>query len=203
MFTGIIQQVGRIGAIERIGSDLSLTVNAPGFRARHVAGDSIAVNGVCLTVLDEADTLRFDVSVETLSRTLIGEYEIGEAVNLEPALLPTTPLGGHLVSGHVDGVATIERLVPSARSTVFEFSAERRFARFIAEKGSVCLDGISLTVNEVEDEDATVHFRVNIVPHTLAQTNLSTRVAGDRVHLEIDLVARYLARIQEQSHNER
>ncbi|KAA3621121.1 MAG: riboflavin synthase [Proteobacteria bacterium] len=197
MFTGIIQQVGRIRHIERTGEDLSLTVEAPGFRSRHDAGDSIAVNGVCLTLLDEADDLRFDVSVETLSRTLIGEYSVGQAVNLEAALLPTTPLGGHLVSGHVDGVATVDRLEPSARSTVFEFVAGRRFARFIAEKGSVCIDGISLTVNTVVDTEDTVRLSVNIVPHTLSHTNLSARQAGDRVHLEIDLVARYLARIQD------
>lgn len=199
MFTGIIKQVGRVLAVERFGEDLRLSIDAAGFAKGREPGDSIAVNGVCLTLLDDGDVMRFDVSVETLSRTLIGGYRIGQPVNLEPALTASAPLGGHLVSGHVDGTATLSRLEPSARSTQYEFRATRALAPFIATKGSVCLDGISLTVNSVRDLVDAVEFSVNIVPHTLANTNLDCRRVGDAVHLEVDLVARYLARIYEQS----
>jgi riboflavin synthase len=160
------------------------------------AGDSVAVNGVCLTLLDGGELMRFDASVETLSRTLLGEYEPGRQVNLEPALTLSTPLGGHLVSGHVDGVATIEQIRASARSTIFRFAAARALSRFIAEKGSIAVDGISLTVNWVEDAADAVLFEVNIVPHTLSHTNLGSLEQGARVHLEVDQVARYLDRIQ-------
>ncbi len=198
MFTGIVQRVGTVRSVEMTGDDLVLVIGADDFEAPRRAGDSIAVNGVCLTLLDGGDDLRFDVSVETLSRTLIRGYRPGLPVNLEPALTLATPLGGHLVSGHVDGVATISGRSPSERSTVFAFSAPREFARFIAVKGSVALDGISLTVNTVRDTEREVDFEVNIVPHTLAHTNLGTLGIGEGVHLEVDLVARYLNRIHEQ-----
>ncbi len=180
MFTGIIKAVGTVDAVEHRGGDVRLSVSVEGLPGRRrKPGDSIAVNGVCLTVLDEAMPIRFDVSVETLSRTLT----------------PADPLGGHLVSGHVDGVAKIEATRASARSTVFEFSAPARLGRFIAEKGSLALDGISLTVNTVEDAGELVRFSVNIVPHTIAHTNLGWLQAGDPMHLEIDQVARYLERL--------
>lgn len=198
MFTGIVQRVGTVHSVDMTGDDLVLVVRADDFDAPRRAGDSIAVNGVCLTVLDGGDDLRFDVSVETLSRTLIRGYRPGLRVNLEPALTLATPLGGHLVSGHVDGVATISDRSPSERSTVFRFNAPREFARFIAVKGSVALDGVSLTVNSVRDTANDVGFEVNIVPHTLAHTNLGTLGTGDSVHFEVDLVARYLYRIHEQ-----
>ncbi len=197
MFTGIVQSLGRVVDISRQDGDISLTVNAPGFGNR-AAGDSVAVNGVCLTLVDDGEDLRFDVSVETVSRTLVGEYEPGRVVNLESALTLNAPLGGHLVTGHVDGTARIVSTSRSARSTVFRFSAQREFARFIAEKGSIALDGISLTVNDVHDNRYTVEFEVNIVPHTLAHTNLSALSQGDRVHLEVDPVARYLDRLCQQ-----
>ncbi len=196
MFTGIIKAVGTVDAVEHRGGDVRLSVSVEGLPGRRrKPGDSIAVNGVCLTVLDEAMPIRFDVSVETLSRTLIGDFEVGRRVNLEPALTPADPLGGHLVSGHVDGVAKIEATRASARSTVFEFSAPARLGRFIAAKGSLALDGISLTVNTVEDAGELVRFSVNIVPHTIAHTNLGWLQAGDPMHLEIDQVARYLERL--------
>lgn len=194
MFTGIIRAVGRIERIERHDGDLSLAVDGATIGA-YAAGDSIAVNGVCLTLLACESGFAFDVSAETLSRTLISDYVPGQAVNLEPALTLATPLGGHLVTGHVDGIAEIVSTVPAARSTCFRFAAPRRFARFIAEKGSIALDGISLTVNSVYDIPDAVEFEVNIVPHTLAHTNLSSLDAGARVHLEIDPVARYLDRL--------
>jgi riboflavin synthase len=197
MFTGIIQQVGRVKQVLGVGDDVRLTVSAPELRKSINAGDSVAVNGVCLTATGEGLELSFDVSVETLARTLIGGYIEGRDVNLETALTLSTPLGGHLVTGHVDGVAIVERLVQSARSTVYEFTAPRELARFIAQKGSIALDGISLTVNTVIDAHDTVGFNVNIVPYTLAHTNLGSLAAGDRVHVEVDPIARYLVRIQE------
>ncbi len=196
MFTGIIQQLGSISGLDRKDGDLVLSIHSSELKQNGlVPGDSIAVNGVCLTLIDQEGDLQFDVSRETLSRSLFDHYEIGQRVNLEPALTPSTPLGGHLVSGHVDGVATIESMAPSARSTEFVFLAPVQFASFVAEKGSVCIDGISLTVNSVEDIAENVRFEVNIVPHTLIHTNLGQRSSGDRVHLEIDQVARYLERI--------
>lgn len=195
MFTGIIQRVGEVRAVEARGEDLVLRVDG-GDIARQV-GDSIAVNGVCLTVLDDGPLLSFDVSVETLARTLVGTFRVGDPVNLEPSLTLSTPLGGHLVSGHVDGTARIDHIADSERSQVYRFRAARSFAPLIAAKGSIALDGISLTVNEVVDHDDAVVFTVNIVPHTLAHTNLHARGVGDRVHLEVDTVARYLLRMRQ------
>lgn len=197
MFTGIIQQVGRVKQVLCVGDDVRLTVAAPDLHKQIAAGDSVAVNGVCLTAIGDGPDLRFDVSVETLARTRIGNYVEGQEVNLETALTLSTPLGGHLVTGHVDGIAVIERLLPSARSTVYEFTAPRELARFIAQKGSIAVDGISLTVNTVTDTHDTVGFNVNIVPYTLAHTNLGSLVTGERVHIEVDPIARYLVRIQE------
>ncbi|GJL83090.1 MAG: riboflavin synthase subunit alpha [marine bacterium B5-7] len=194
MFTGIIEQVGRIESIEDIDGDRSIKVSASDFGHVQV-GDSVSVNGVCLTATKNHGLLQFDVSVETLSRTLIGTYQSGDKVNLEHALTLSTPLGGHLVSGHVDGIARIESMEPSARSVVYRLTAPTEFARFIVPKGSVCVDGISLTVNAVEDTDDAVCFEVNIVPHTLSNTNLVDLDCGAAVHLEVDQVARYLDRI--------
>ena len=196
MFTGIIQELGQIAEVTHHNGDLSLAITAPEIQQSNPAlGDSIAVNGVCLTLVDKAGSLVFDVSAESISRTLMGDYTPGLKVNLESALKVGDALGGHLVSGHVDGIAKVVAIESSARSTVFDFQADASYAPYIAEKGSICLDGISLTVNAVEDQDATVIFSVNIVPHTLNHTNLGNRNIGDQVHLEIDQVARYLQRI--------
>lgn len=155
-------------------------------------GDSIAVNGVCLTAIElDAHHFSADVSRESLSRTTLGQLGPGSQVNLEMALLPTTRLGGHLVSGHVDGVGHILERVDDGRSWRFTLEAPKELARYIAEKGSICINGISLTVNSVSG----AQFSVNIVPHTLQETTLGTSRPGDVVNLEVDLIARYLERL--------
>ena len=161
-------------------------------------GDSIAVAGVCLTAVSiESGCLFFDVSKETLSRTLLGSWQPGEGVNLELAMSAQDRFGGHLVSGHVDGLATLIESEASARSTRMRFAGSREVAVYIAEKGSVTLDGVSLTVNGVTDSQAAVMFDVNLVPHTLDVTTLGRLAVEDSVHLEVDMVARYLQRMQE------
>lgn len=193
MFTGIIQAVGKITALERRGGDARLRVATGALDLSDVkAGDSIAVSGVCLTAV-ALGTKEFsaDVSGETLARTTLGALKSGDAVNLEKALTPTTRLGGHLVSGHVDGVGTVHERTPDARSMQFRIEAPAALAKYIAAKGSVCVDGVSLTVNAVEG--AT--FEVNLVPHTLAATTLGELAPGQRVNLEVDLLARYLERL--------
>jgi riboflavin synthase len=193
MFTGIIQAIGHLTRSEPRGGDSRLTISTGKLPMADVKlGDSIAVNGVCLTAVDLGPG-RFsaDVSRETLSRTTLGAAGTGAPVNLELALLPTTRLGGHLVSGHVDGVGRIVDKRDDGRSWRFTVEAPANLARYIAEKGSICVDGISLTVNEVDG----ARFGVNIVPHTLTETTLGTTGVGDAVNLEVDLVARYLERL--------
>ncbi len=194
MFTGIIEAVGRIAAIERRGTDARVRLEAGVLDFADVKlGDSIAVSGVCLTVVDlVAETFAADVSGETLARTIVGEWKVGDAANLEKALLPTTRLGGHLVSGHVDGVGVVRRRDQDGRSIRFRIEAPQELAKYIAEKGSICVDGVSLTVNAV---NGTV-FDVNIIPHTAAQTTFGGFQAGRRVNLEVDVLARYLERLQ-------
>lgn len=193
MFTGIIQAVGRVAAIEARGADVWLRIRSdtlPLTDAR--AGDSIAVNGVCLTAIElEAQSFSADVSAETLSCTTLGRLKAGVAVNLEMALLPTTRLGGHLVSGHVDGVGRLLESRPDGRSQRLRFELPAALARYVAAKGSIGVDGISLTVNAVEAN----RFDVNIVPHTLANTTLEALRPGDEVNIEVDLLARYLERL--------
>jgi riboflavin synthase len=198
MFTGIVQCTGRIVRSEPRGGDLRLGVEAPQFDASDVApGDSISVSGCCLTVVArQADTLAFDVSNETLSLTTLGGLRAGDEVNLEKALRLSDRLGGHLVSGHVDGIGTIESIVPDARSQRWRIAAPCELMRYIAAKGSACVDGVSLTVNAVAD--AT--FEVNLIPHTVAATTFGDRRVGERVNLEIDLLARYVERLRSCDH---
>lgn len=193
MFTGIIQAVGKIAAMEQKGGDARLRIDTGSLDMSNVnTGDSIAVSGVCLTaVAHSASGFTADVSGETLSRTTLGQRRPGDAVNLEKALTLNTPLGGHLVSGHVDGVGTVVSRETEGRSVRFRFEAPAALARYIAEKGSICVDGVSLTVNAVNG----AKFDVNIVPHTLAQTTLDGLQAGSKVNLEVDLMARYLERL--------
>ncbi|MDV3239068.1 MAG: riboflavin synthase [Gammaproteobacteria bacterium] len=193
MFTGIIQAVGEIAALEPKGGDLRLRVRTGRLDLGDVRpGDSIAVSGVCLTAVElPGDGFWADVSGETLAHTVLGDLKAGARVNLEKALLPTTRLGGHLVSGHVDGVGEVIERKRDARSERFRIRAPQALARYIAHKGSICVDGVSLTVNAVEGSV----FELNIVPHTLAETTLDEYRPGRRVNLEVDLIARYLERL--------
>jgi riboflavin synthase len=193
MFTGIVQAVGTIGHIAPAGGDWRVGVSAGDLDLGDVAvGDSIAVSGPCLTVVElTGDGFAFDVSAETWRHTAFADLAAGSRVNLEKALLPTTRLGGHLVSGHVDGVAVLRDRRPEGRSERFILEAPAGLERYLAPKGSVCLDGVSLTVNGAGDG----RFDVNLVPHTLEVTTLGERRPGDRLNLEVDLVARYLERL--------
>lgn len=193
MFTGIIEAIGEIKRIEQQQGDVRLTVATAGLDLNDAQlGDSIAVNGVCLTAI-ELTSAQFvaDVSNETLSATTMGDIKVGAPVNLECALQAQTRLGGHMVSGHVDGVGRVIERKADARSIRFTFSMPSELARYVAQKGSICIDGISLTVNTVDDTS----FSVNIVPHTLEMTTLGHRQVGDPVNLEVDVIARYLERL--------
>ena len=193
MFTGIIAAVGTIAAMEPRGGDQRVRVQTGKLDLGDVAlGDSIATSGVCLTVIDlPGDGFWADVSGETLACTALAGLRVGSAVNLEKALTPTTRLGGHLVSGHVDGVGTVESRGTEARSVRFGIRAPAALARYIAAKGSICVDGVSLTVNTV----CGALFSLNIVPHTLAETTLDAMRVGSQVNLEVDQIARYLERL--------
>jgi riboflavin synthase len=193
MFTGIITAIGQITAIEPKGGDFRLTINTGKLPLSDTKlGDSIAVNGVCLTAV-ELGKQHFcaDVSNETLSRSTLKTAIVGTPVNLELALTPTARLGGHIVSGHVDGIGELVELKPDARSWRLSFKAPDDLAKYIAEKGSITINGISLTVNTVNG----ALFSVNIVPHTLKETTLADIKVGNQVNLEVDLLARYLERL--------
>ena len=193
MFTGIILAIGKIAAIERRAGDCRLKRDTGKLSLTDVAlGDSIAVNGVCLTAVELGPHyFCADVSNETLSRTLLNTATVGTPVNLELALTPSTRMGGHIVSGHVDGIGQVIEKIADGRSFRFKFKAPDNLAKYIAEKGSICINGISLTVNEVKG----AVFGVNIVPHTLKETTLGDAVAGTQVNLEVDLLARYMERL--------
>ena len=197
MFTGIIQSVGRVAAIEPRGGDLHLVIDASELASRIDAqrlavGESVAVNGCCLTVLEPAGGhFSADVSRESLALTTLGDLTAGDPVNLEPALRAGDPLGGHLMSGHVDGRAQVVSLQRDARSMRVVIEVPEAFARFIAPKGSVGLDGISLTVNEVTGR----RFGVNLIPHTAEVTTFGSLREGQWVNLEVDPMARYLERL--------
>ena len=193
MFTGIIEAIGTIRTIEPRGRDARILIHTGKLDLSDVKlGDSIAVNGVCLTAVAlPGEGFWADVSGETLTRTRFADIKEGSRVNLEKALTPTTRLGGHLVSGHVDGIGEIVERSPAGRSVRFRIRAADELARYIAEKGSICVDGISLTVNAVEG----AVFDLNIVPHTLVETIMDEYKAGTRVNLEVDIIARYLERL--------
>jgi riboflavin synthase len=193
VFTGIIKAKGRIAAIEKRGGDVRLSVTADDLPwTDYAVGDSIAVNGVCLTAVrlfdDGFDT---DVSVETLDVTTLQQLAVGDAVNLEPALRVGDALGGHLVSGHVDGIGKLVARADDARSIRMTFEVPGELARYIARKGSVCVDGVSLTINEVSGNT----FGLNIIPHTAEVTTMGTYAAGTAVNIEVDLLARYIERM--------
>ena len=193
MFTGIVETVGSLVSMERRGGDVRMRVAAGGLNLTAVQlGDSIATNGVCLTVIAlQGDGFIADVSLETLSRTTLGGLAPGSRLNLESALTLSKPLGGHLVSGHVDGVGEVTELQPDGRSVRLQVRAPQDLARYIAVKGSICLDGVSLTVNQVRGS----RFHVNLVPHTLQQTIVEEYRPGTRINIEVDMLARYLERL--------
>lgn len=193
MFTGIIEAVGTIRQLDARGSDYRIEIDSGKLDLGDVKlGDSIASNGVCLTVVALTDGgFAADVSGETVACTGFGSYQRGQKINLEKAVTPTTRLGGHMVSGHVDGVGTISELIPNGRSCDYWVKAPASLMRYIAEKGSITVDGISLTVNGLKEDS----FRLTIVPHTTGETTIGQFQPGTRVNLEVDLVARYLERL--------
>lgn len=193
MFTGIIQAVGKIEAITPHGGDLRLRVGQADLAwSDYAIGESIAVNGVCLTAVSIAgDGFETDVSRETMAVTALRDLEVGSAVNLEPSLALGDRLGGHLVSGHVDCVGTVVAREADARSIRLEIRIPSEYARYVARKGSVCIDGVSLTINAVSGDQ----FGINIIPHTADATILSEYSEGQRVNIEVDQVMRYLERL--------
>jgi riboflavin synthase len=193
MFTGLIQAVGHVESLQSHGGDLRIHIASGSLPTHDVQiGESIAVSGVCLTVV-EHDPLGFaaDVSNETLARTTLGMLTVGSTVNLERALLATDRMGGHLVAGHVDGVGEVLSIAADARSQRWRFRTPRALLRYVAEKGSICVDGVSLTVNAVDQTG----FDVALVPHTISHTAFATMRIGAPVNLEVDLVARYVERL--------
>jgi riboflavin synthase len=193
MFTGLIEGVGRLAAREASGGDARLRIATGTLPFEGVAlGESIAVNGACLTVVAFDDAhFEADASNETLALTTLGALPIGAAVNLERAMRPDDRLGGHLVSGHVDGVGHVRSIAQDARAQRWAFDAPAPLLRYVARKGSICVDGVSLTVNAVD----AAGFEVALVPHTIAHTAFAQAKAGDAVNLEVDLVARYVERL--------
>ncbi|HYX74965.1 MAG TPA: riboflavin synthase [Steroidobacteraceae bacterium] len=195
MFSGIVQDMGRVLAHEARGGDVRLTVGCGRLELSNARiGDSLCVQGCCLTAVElNRNSFAADVSRETLALTTLGELEPGTLVNLEPALRAGDPLGGHLVSGHIDGVALVTEAHSDARSLRLTIETSAALARYLAPKGSVAVDGVSLTINAVQGAS----FGVNIIPHTRMSTTLGRLAAGARVNLEVDQVARYVARLLE------
>ncbi len=193
MFTGIIEGVGRLAAHEPVGGDVRFTFEVGSLPFEQVRlGESIAVNGVCLTVIAfDANSFQADASTETLGLTTLGRLAVGAALNLERAMRPSDRLGGHLVSGHVDGIGTVLSIHDDARAQRWRFAAPAPLLKYIAKKGSICVDGVSLTVNEADDAG----FEVALIPHTVAHTRFAHTGVGDAVNLEIDLVARYVEKL--------
>ena len=194
MFTGIVLAVGHLTSVRERGGDLELGIDAAGLESARVGlGDSISVQGACLTVTRKQGACFFaDVSRETMAKTTLGKLKAGSHVNLEPSLRAGDALGGHMVSGHVDALGVLRRLTEDARSRRMEFELPAQLMRFVAPKGSICINGVSLTVNRVEG----LRFDVNIIPHTLKETTLGELRSDDEVNIEIDVVARYLERLK-------
>lgn len=194
MFTGLIQDVGEVVSVDKTRGDARIRIRTSIDLAREKIGASIACSGCCLTVVEKGvDWFDVDVSAESLSKTIIGDWDAGSPVNIEPSLRLGDEMGGHIVSGHVDGLATLESITPEGDSYRLKIRVPQDLTGFIAPKGSVALDGISLTVNEVEGDV----FGVNIIPHTWDQTSLGQAKAGQSLHVEIDMLARYVARMLE------
>jgi riboflavin synthase len=194
MFTGLIAELGRITAIEKGESSAVFTVSAPALVSQIALGDSVAVNGVCLTATSvNGDSFTADVMVQTLAVTSLSQLGVGSTVNLELAALLNTRMGGHMVQGHVDGVATVVGLTPGEKWAQFDITVPEKLAKYIVNQGSICLDGVSLTVGEINDANNVV--TVWLIPETLERTNLSTRSAGDLINVEVDVLAKYVERL--------
>jgi riboflavin synthase len=194
MFTGLIAELGRITAIEKGESSAVFTVSAPALISQIALGDSVAVNGVCLTATSiTGDSFTADVMVQTLAVTSLSQLGVGSPVNLELAALLNTRMGGHMVQGHVDGVATVVGLTPGEKWAQFDITVPEKLAKYIVNQGSICLDGVSLTVGEINDSNNVV--TVWLIPETLERTNLSTRSAGDLINVEVDVLAKYVERL--------
>ena len=194
MFTGLIAELGRITAVEKGESSAVFTIAAPGLISQIALGDSVAVNGVCLTATSIAgDGFTADVMVQTLAVTSLSQLSVGSPVNLELAALLNTRMGGHMVQGHVDGVATVVGLTPGEKWAQFEITVPEKLAKYIVNQGSICLDGVSLTVGEMNDSNNVV--TVWLIPETLERTNLSTKKSGDLINVEVDVLAKYVERL--------
>jgi len=194
MFTGLIAELGRITAIEKGESSAVFTVSAPALISQIALGDSVAVNGVCLTATSIADDgFTADVMVQTLAVTSLSQLAVGSPVNLELAALLNTRMGGHMVQGHVDGVATVVGLTPGEKWAQFDITVPEKLAKYIVNQGSICLDGVSLTVGEINDANNVV--TVWLIPETLERTNLASKQAGDLINVEVDVLAKYVERL--------
>ena len=194
MFTGLIAELGRITEIKKGESSAIFTVAAPALITQIAAGDSVAVNGVCLTATSIAgETFTADVMVQTLAVTSLAQLTVGSPVNLELAALLNTRMGGHMVQGHVDGVATVVGLTPGEKWAQFDITVPEKLAKYIVNQGSICLDGVSLTVGEINDANNVV--TVWLIPETLERTNLSTLKPGNLINVEVDVLAKYVERL--------
>ena len=194
MFTGLIAELGRITAIEKGQSSAVFTVSAPALISQIALGDSVAVNGVCLTATSiTGESFTADVMVQTLAVTSLAQLAVGSPVNLELAALLNTRMGGHMVQGHVDGVATVIGLTPGEKWAQFDITVPEKLAKYIVNRGSICLDGVSLTVGEINDANNVVTLW--LIPETLERTNLATKQAGDLINVEVDVLAKYVERL--------
>ena len=194
MFTGLVAELGRITAIEKGESSAVFTVAAPALISQIALGDSVAVNGVCLTATSIAgDSFTADVMVQTLAVTSLSQLAVGSPVNLELAAQLNTRMGGHMVQGHVDGVATVVGLTPGDKWAQFDITVPEKLAKYIVNQGSICLDGVSLTVGEINDANNVV--TVWLIPETLERTNLSAKHPGDLINVEVDVLAKYVERL--------
>jgi riboflavin synthase len=192
MFTGVVEELGTVAGVQDQGDALRITIHAPHVLADAGLGDSISVNGCCLTVAEkDGDTWTADVMQETLDKTSLAGVEPGDRVNLERAVTATTRLGGHIVQGHVDGVGTVASRTRSEHWEVVEVSMPPELARYLVDKGSITVDGVSLTVVEARDDG----FTVSLIPETLGRTTLGSRQVGDRVNLEVDIVAKHVEKL--------
>ena len=194
MFTGLIAELGRITAVEKGESSAVFTIAAPQLVSQIALGDSVTVNGVCLTATSiTGDAFTADVMVQTLAVTSLSQLSVGSPVNLELAALLNTRMGGHMVQGHVDGVATVVGLTPGEKWAQFEITVPEKLGKYIVNQGSICLDGVSLTVGEINDSNNVV--TVWLIPETLERTNLSTKKSGDLINVEVDVLAKYVERL--------